>query len=152
MKILIHILVAFLLSYSVLAEDVFKLNQEIDLVIKTKKINSDKRKVTLNGFSKVGNTLFFSDFDPPHEIIDAISVTFNNQKVFLDVSGLSCNGASFEKKDFRVRMVNKDTFWIDIYISSGGVSDYVVTWLISNNTSIRYAICPSGDAPPEWYR
>ena len=57
MKILIHILVAFLLSYSVLAEDVFKLNQEIDLVIKTKKINSDKRKVTLNGFSKVGNTL-----------------------------------------------------------------------------------------------
>jgi hypothetical protein len=148
---LIQILVAFLFSYSASAEDVFKLDNEIDLVVRTKKINAANRKITLNGFSKVGNELFFSDFDPPHEIIDVISVTFNNQKFFLDVSGLSCNGVSFEKKNFRVVMVSKDTFWIDIYISSGGASDYVVTWLISGNMSIRYAICPSGDTPPEWY-
>ena len=70
----------------------------------------------------------------------------------LDVGGLSCNGASFEKKDVRVRMIDKNTFWIDIFVSSGGASDYVVTWLINNNISIRYSICPSGDAPPEWYQ
>lgn len=98
--------------------------------------------------------------NPPRRVLVSGVVTIEGEPISLDVSGLAEPWADAgEMKDYDCRIsklyIGEDgretCYVLEVCFFKGGAMDYLVTWLIYQNVSLRAGIEAMGDVYPEWY-
>lgn len=97
---------------------------------------------------------------PPEKVLVSGAITIEGERIELDVSGLA-NPWIFPQemtnRHCRLRKlhIGEDArevcYVLDVAFFKGGALDYVVTWVIYENSSLRSCIEDMGDTYPEWY-
>lgn len=137
-----------------------KINSNTVIELYAKKINTLDRKPA-DGLCIYQDQLWDNTMtDPPERIMISGHISIENRKIELDVKGLATpwiTTSDLTKNECRLRKYNfgkdnNDYFYIlDICFFKGGSLDYIVTWVIYKDKSLKTNIINAGDQYPDWY-
>lgn len=157
--------VTLLLSLSIACEAFSEVKEKVRtdfddqtiLELHAVKIDASARQAAYGACIYDGQLWDYAMSNPPERILVDGCITLEGQKVSLDVSGLATPAIKPQELTVDDCRLSKHEFgdkdycyYLEVAFIKGGALDYMVTWMIYRNKSLRIKIEDLDDVRPPW--